>query len=160
MRTKTVALIAVGATSHPPNQSRPRGSLVTCPKEGIPSSQSSNFPESHRKCPGVGAGLSGQAVCAFVPLAAGLPRRRDSQYVSPGPPALPPPSPCLPRPSLLGPVLAAPWVSGGTWEKACPPHTLSGGGFQGRKGEGKKISGLSKGLGPTSETDRTPTPVI
>lgn len=62
-------------------------------------SQSSSILERPRKCPR-GAGLSGRAVRAFVPPAAGLPRRRHSQYVSPGPPALPPP-PGPPRPSLL-----------------------------------------------------------
>ena len=65
--------------------------LVTCPKKKeLSSSQSSSLVERTRKCPRAGLGFSGRAVRAFVPPAAGLPRRRHNQYVSPRPPALPP----------------------------------------------------------------------
>lgn len=76
-----------GFLPRPRPSSAPR---VTCPNSEISSSPSSGLPERTRKCPGARAGPSGRAVRAFVPPAAGLPRRRHSQYVSPRPPALPP----------------------------------------------------------------------
>lgn len=101
---------------------------VTCPNEDKSSSQSSTVLERARKCPGAGTGASGLAACAFVPPAAGLPRRRHSQYVSPGPSALPPRAlPATPFPSRPGP--GCPRVSGGIWENASPPPHISEGGF-------------------------------
>lgn len=90
-------------TSLPPRPRLPSAPRVTWPNGELSSSPSSGLPERTRKCPGAGAGPSGRAVRAFVPPAAGLPRRRHSQYVSPRLPALPPPAlACHALPSVAG----------------------------------------------------------
>lgn len=50
----------------------------------------------------------------------------------------PAPGPRLPRPSLLGLVLAAPWVAGGLWEEACPLPIHLRRRVRGSGGEGRR----------------------
>lgn len=92
------------------------------------------LPERTRKCLGAGAGSSGRAVRAFVPPVAAIPRRPLSQYVSPRPPALPPPA--LACHAL--PFLAWFWLPfgsrAGSGKKRVPSGYTSGGASWGVEG--------------------------
>lgn len=113
-------------------------------------SRSSSLPERTRKCPGAGAGFSGRAVRAFVPPVARLPRRPLSQYVSPRPPAFPPPAlACHALPFLIWSWLLL-GSRAGSGKKRAPFLYTSGGASQG--GEGRRRAGRGVLGSPLDQT--------
>lgn len=113
-------------------------------------SRSSSLPERTRKCPGAGAGFSGRAVRAFVPPVARLPRRPLSQYVSPRPPAFPPPAlACHALPFLIWSWLLL-GSRAGSGKKRAPFLYTSGGASQG--GEGRRRAGREVLGSPLDQT--------